>query len=191
MHKHLKHSAIHSAFDLLLLLKNVPQDALVEFPLACWQDFVFGDDEDSRFRVLKELVVLWNFTEKKAAEDYQNIFFFFTGTTGGKKRQLLEILDRWFMQQKIIWTKVTFRKSNDSRVCLVGLSKRIPKHCMTLTAPGLLFVTRRPEAPLQEAGEISIRSNHTQHQNSQVAWSCQGTVAARRKSDRCVVEETW
>ena len=43
-------------------------DALVPFPLACWQDFVFGDSEDQRLKALKELVVLWNFSDSSQAE---------------------------------------------------------------------------------------------------------------------------
>lgn len=45
-------------------------DALVPFPLACWQDFVFGDSEDQRLKALKELVVLWNFSDSSQAETY-------------------------------------------------------------------------------------------------------------------------
>ena len=45
------------------------EDSLVPFPLACWQDFVFGDEEEQRLQVLKELHVLWNFSDAQGAED--------------------------------------------------------------------------------------------------------------------------
>ena len=48
---------------------NNNEDSLVPFPLACWQDFVFGDEEEQRLQVLKELHVLWNFSDAKGAED--------------------------------------------------------------------------------------------------------------------------
>ena len=45
------------------------QDSLVPFPLACWQDFVFGDEEEQRLQILRELHVLWNFSDAQGADD--------------------------------------------------------------------------------------------------------------------------
>lgn len=59
--------ALRFFLDRTDLKKN--EDSLVPFPLACWQDFVFGDEEEQRLQVLKELHVLWNFSDAQGAED--------------------------------------------------------------------------------------------------------------------------
>lgn len=56
--------------------------------------------------------------------------------------------------------------------------------CFRFAVGGLLFVEGRLATPLQEAGAVPLRSNHSQHQNSQVARGCQGTLTARRKKKK-------
>ena len=42
------------------------EDILVPFPLACWQDFPFGGEEEERQKALRELEPLWNLPAEDA-----------------------------------------------------------------------------------------------------------------------------
>eukprot|EP00913_Durusdinium_trenchii_P025698 g24117.t2 len=41
-------------------------DSLIPFPLGCWQDFPYGDDEAARLRALNKLVQIWKFSDQEA-----------------------------------------------------------------------------------------------------------------------------
>ena len=43
-------------------------DVLVPFPLGCWQDFPFGEDEPARLKAIHEISLLWNFSDLQSAE---------------------------------------------------------------------------------------------------------------------------
>ena len=43
-------------------------DILVPFPLGCWQDFPFGEEEPERMKAIREVALLWNFSDLHSAE---------------------------------------------------------------------------------------------------------------------------
>ena len=43
-------------------------DILVPFPLGCWQAFPLGEEEPERMKAIREVALLWNFTDVRSAE---------------------------------------------------------------------------------------------------------------------------
>eukprot|EP00931_Biecheleriopsis_adriatica_P085891 TRINITY_DN60664_c0_g1_i1.p1 TRINITY_DN60664_c0_g1~~TRINITY_DN60664_c0_g1_i1.p1 ORF type:complete len:683 (-),score=145.94 TRINITY_DN60664_c0_g1_i1:27-2075(-) len=45
-------------------------DSLVGFPLACWQDFPFGDTDEGRMKAIREIALLWTSPDSSAASKH-------------------------------------------------------------------------------------------------------------------------